>query len=67
MIVRKITNISEVNVTVGLKGGNGIIMHPGAVLENIDVSNLESLKGMVQVVQDLSEVPVSEGRMYLKG
>jgi hypothetical protein len=67
MIVRKITNVSEFEVSVLLEGGNSVLLHTGQLLENVNVKNLNDIKMFVRVERDLSEVPVTEGRVYLKG
>jgi hypothetical protein len=67
MIVRKLTNISDFSITVDLNGGNGIIVPPGAVIENVDVGNVDDLRGIAKIEQDLSEIPLREGKKYLKG
>jgi hypothetical protein len=67
MKVRKITNISEFEVAVVMQGGNAVVLHTGQVLENVDVQNLTSISQFVRVEQDLAEVPVREGKTYLKG
>lgn len=67
MIVRRIENTSKFDVSVLMSGGNSVILRQGQVLENADVKNLDDINEFVKVQRDLSEVPVTEGRTYLKG
>ena len=67
MIARKLTNISDVDVVVDLEDGNSVNVPSGGVLEDVNVKNLNNINKFVKVEQDLSEVPVSEARTYLKG
>jgi len=67
MIVKKLTNISEVQVNVLLVNGNILLVATGQSVENVDVKNLAEIQEYVKVEQNLSEVPVHEGRTYLKG
>jgi len=67
MIVKKLTNISELQVNVMLTNGNILLVATGQSVENVDVKNLAEIQEYVKVEQNLSEVPVHEGRTYLKG
>jgi len=67
MIVRKLTNISQFQINVMLTNGNLLMVSEGQSVENVDVKNLSEIQEYVRVEQDLSEVPVKEGKMYLKG
>ena len=67
MIVRKLENTSKFDVSVLMSGGNSVILHHGQVIENADIKNLDDIENFVKVQRDLSEVPVTEGRTYLKG
>jgi len=67
MKILKLTNISNFDVSVAMTDGNLVNVPSGAVIEDVDVVNTESLKGMVQIVQELKEVPKPTGMHYLKG
>jgi hypothetical protein len=64
--VRKLENISDVSVPVQIDSFTTVYLGKGEILENQDVYNLSSIRSMVKVEQDLSEVPVvNEGRKQL--
>jgi hypothetical protein len=65
--IRKLTNISEVQVPVKLIDGNTIYVPPKGVIENICVENYYSIKRFVKAEIDLSEVSPFGGKQYLKG
>jgi len=67
MIVKKLTNTSEMGVKVNLVNGDSFMVPQGGFLENVNVENLSSIREFVRVEEDLCEVPVFEGRIYLKG
>lgn len=67
MRVRKITNISEYQINLLLANGNLLMLQRGQTVENVDIKNLSEIQEYVRAEQDLSEVPVTEGRTYLKG
>jgi len=64
MRVRKIKNISESMVPVMTDLSTTIYISPNQELTNIKVYNLESIRNLVSVEYDLTEVsPVSERKM----
>lgn len=66
MWLRKVKNISEVQVDVRLKSGNSVGLPPGKAVENIEVENINDVKPLVEVTYDLTEVqPVVEGKKKL--
>ena len=67
MKARKLINISGVDVVVVLEDGNSVRVPSGGVLENVVIKNFSSINQFVRVEQDLSEIPVVESRVYLKG
>jgi len=67
MRVRKLTNISDFDITVVLEDGNSIRIPAAGMLENVTVKNFNEISSFVKVEQDLSEVPVVESKTYLKG
>jgi len=67
MIVKKLTNKSEIAVKVDLVNGNSFMVPKGGVLEDVNVANLSNIREYFKVEEDLCEVPVFEGRIYLKG
>jgi len=67
MKVRKLENISDDDVVVTLEDGNSVRLRAGGVLEDVRVRDLTDLQEFVKVERDLTEVPVREGRQYLKG
>jgi len=65
--VRKLTNVSERDISVVLSDGNSVHMSPGCVLVEAEVKSLESIREFVRVEQDLSEVmPIHEGKQQLR-
>jgi hypothetical protein len=67
MQITKLTNISEEDVTVMLKGGNSLTLPPKSTIQNVAVENTEQLTGKVQFVKDLTEVVRPGGKMRLDG
>jgi len=66
MLVRKIKNISESDVSVKINPYTTVHLSPQQELEDVEVCNLESISKFVSVEYDLSEVnPVNEGREKL--
>lgn len=65
--IAKITNTSNNNVKVKLKGGPEITIPAGSSLENVDVENVSDLKGKVSVKDDLTEVVSGKGKTRIDG
>jgi len=66
-VVRKLKNISNTQIPVKIDNFTTVYLGKGEVIENKEIYNLESLNGLVEVEQDLSEVnPINEGLQYLK-
>ena len=68
MITRKITNISEGDVSIEMSDGNQVSLKPKEEICNANVRGLDSIKDRVKVELDLSEIrPIKEGRKILFG
>lgn len=65
--VRKLKNISEVQIPVQLVDGNTIYVPPKGVIENVSVENYHSISRFCKTELDLGEVKESKGKKYLKG
>jgi hypothetical protein len=66
--IRKLTNISENNISIVLVGGTIIHLPTKGVLENIEVADVTGIAKWVKLELDLSEVnPVHEGRVQIFG
>ena len=64
--VRKITNISNNEVSIILAEGNIIHLPPNGILENVVIKDLSGIAKWIKIELDLSEVnPISEGRVQL--
>ena len=68
MKVRKITNISDMDIAVRLKSGNVIFMRPKDELKDVELDEWKDISKYVKVEQDLTEVnPIDEKRQILLG
>jgi len=67
MKLKKIKNSSDVSVKLEHKNGAITILPPKATLKNVNISNLEEVKGNVETVTDLTEVTESKGNTILHG
>lgn len=55
MRIRKIENVSEHAVTLKRGDGSKLVLHPGAVRENIVIINEAEVKGHVKITYNLNE------------
>ena len=67
MRIKKLTNITNENITVTLLGGPQITLPPNASLDNADITDVQSLQGKVQIIEDLTEVSLPSGKKRLLG
>lgn len=65
MRIRKLENISNEDVELWHKNGAKTILPPGAELKDIDVVNLDEIKGKTKTTIDLTEVNEASGRKRL--
>jgi hypothetical protein len=68
--IRKLTNISEVQVPVQLVDGTTVFVPPKGKMENISVENYHAIGKFVKVSMDLGEVKeikTNTKKKYLKG
>jgi len=70
MIVRKVTNVSKVQIPIVLNDQNKttIYLPPKGILENVDLDNYLNIQKFAKVELDLSEInEKKKGKQYLKG
>lgn len=67
MKLNSIKNSSDVPVKLIHKNGAKTILPPEAALKNVDINNLEEIKGSVETVSDLTEVTEDKGKTVLHG
>lgn len=65
--IARITNTSGNDVVVKLTGGPKITLPSGSSLENVDVENINSIKGKVAVKEDLTEIVTGKGKTKING
>jgi len=65
MRARRLENISQVRVSLKLKNGQSIDLPSGSVLENVNITNEDELKGKVAITRDLTEVTENSGKTRL--
>lgn len=56
MRVKLIENLSDRAVDVKMADGDSVIVEPGGVVCNRDVTNIDEIKNHTRVVYDLTEV-----------
>ena len=61
MRVSKLTNVSNENISVRLYGGPIIVLEPRSSICNVEVENINSIRGQVEVKEDLTEIGGSHG------
>lgn len=66
MRVKKLQNVSDENIDLRLVNGAEVTL-PSATMQNVDVVEVESLKGKVDFIQDLTEVNLPSGKKRLLG
>jgi hypothetical protein len=70
MKVKRMCNISNVQIEVVLTNGTTIFLPPRQVLENIEIGNYTSIANKVQaelVLTEPKESKSGKGKQYLKG
>jgi hypothetical protein len=67
MRVKKLQNVSDENIDLRLVNGAEVTLPPSAIMQNVDVVEVESLKGKVDFIQDLTEVNLPSGKKRLLG
>jgi hypothetical protein len=67
MRVKKLQNVSDENIDLRLVNGAEVTLPPSAIMQNVDVVEVESLKGKVDFTQDLTEVSLPSGKKRLLG
>lgn len=67
MRVKKLQNVSDENIDLRLVNGAEVTLPPSATMQNVDVAEVESLKGKVDFIQDLTEVNLPSGKKRLLG
>jgi hypothetical protein len=67
MRVKKLQNVSDENIDLRLVNGAEVTLPPSATMQNVDVVEVESLKGKVDFIQDLTEVNLPSGKKRLLG
>jgi hypothetical protein len=67
MRVKKLQNVSDENIDLRLVNGAEVTLPPSAIMQNVDVVEVESLKGKVDFTQDLTEVNLPSGKKRLLG
>lgn len=65
MRVASLKNSSGSPVQVKLSDGVEVTLPAGTALRNVDVSNVDEIRDRVEVINDLTEVPPSTGKMRL--
>jgi len=63
--VRKLENISNVQIQVQVAPFTSIYLKPGDILRNKTIYNLSALNEYVNVEYDLAEITPISGRVYL--
>jgi len=61
----KIKNNSNEDVELKHKGGAKTILPPGTELKDVDITNLDEVKGRTKTTIDLTEVKENQGKIKL--
>ena len=61
MRVSELTNTSKRGISVQLCNGPTVDLPPNATIKNVEISNINDIKGQVKVKEDLSEIGESHG------
>ncbi len=61
MRVSELTNTSKQEISVHLCNGPTIELPPNGTIRNVEISNINDIKGQVKVKEDLSEIGESHG------
>lgn len=62
----RIENISNENVQIKHKNGAETTLPPGVELKNVDIANLDEIKGKTSTIIDLTEVTEHQGKTQLR-
>lgn len=65
--VSKIENTSGSNVEVKLSSGGTVTMAPKSKMENVNIDNVNDIKGRVELSEDLTEVNMPGGCTRIDG
>jgi len=65
--VSEIHNTSNSDIKVKLTSGPEITLPPNSGIKNADVENIGTLRGQVQVTEDLTEVNLGQGKTRIDG
>lgn len=66
MKLKLIKNISNDVISLKIKNGYFLKLHPDGVLEDIDVTNVEELRDKIDITSDLTEVTEPTGMTKLR-
>jgi hypothetical protein len=68
MRVKRIQNVSHLDLMVELTGGPTVVMRPGEAIEDKDVANYGQLIPFCKAIVEMQEVnPPAGKKQYLKG
>jgi len=65
MKLKKLENTSNQDISIVHKNGAKTTLPPGATLSDVNVINLDEVKGQTKSVVDLSEVNEDKGKVRL--
>jgi len=65
MKLKKLENTSNQDISIAHKNGAKTTLPPGATLSDVDIINLDEVKGQTKSVVDLSEVNEDKGKVRL--
>lgn len=65
MRIKKLTNTSDKRITLKHKDGVESSLPPGAEVSDVDITNLDEIKGKSHTILDLGEINEGQGKTKL--